>query len=56
MKSILLSILSFLLYTGANSQTIKGKLIDNKSEPLIGATVFVEGTKSGAQTDLNGDM
>ena len=55
MKSILLSILSFLLYTGANSQTIKGKLIDNKSEPLIGATVFVEGTKSGAQTDLNGD-
>ncbi len=55
MKSTLLSIFCFFLLAGAYAQTVKGKLTDNKSEALIGATVFVEGTKSGAQTDANGD-
>ncbi|MFY8190603.1 MAG: SusC/RagA family TonB-linked outer membrane protein, partial [Bacteroidia bacterium] len=55
MRTTLLSIFVFFLTLGSQAQTIKGKLTDSKSEPLIGATVIVEGTKSGAQTDLNGD-
>ena len=55
MKSTLLSIFCFFLYTGVYAQTVKGKLTDIKSEPIIGATVFIEGTKKGAQTDANGD-
>lgn len=55
MRTTLLSIFVFFLTLGAQAQTIKGKLTDSKSEPLIGATVIVEGTKSGAQTDLNGE-
>lgn len=55
MKSTLLSIFCFFLYTGLYAQTVKGKLTDIKSEPIIGATVFIEGTKKGAQTDVNGD-
>lgn len=55
MKSTLLSIFCFFLFAGAYAQTVKGKLTDINSEPIIGATVFVEGTKKGAQTDVNGD-
>jgi TonB-linked SusC/RagA family outer membrane protein len=55
MKTTLLTIFGFFLTLSVHAQSIKGKLTDSKSEPLIGATVLVEGTKSGAQTDLNGD-
>lgn len=35
---------------------IVGKLVDSQSgEPLIGASVFIEGTTMGAQTDLDGN-
>ncbi len=35
--------------------TISGKLLDTRTgEPLIGATVMVEGTQLGAQSDLDG--
>lgn len=55
MRSTLLIFLFVFLSAGAFAQTVKGKLTDSKSEALIGATVFVEGTKSGAQTDVNGE-
>jgi len=54
MKTTLLSFVVFLFFTAANAQSVKGRLTDIKNEPLIGATVLVEGTKSGAQTDING--
>ncbi len=56
MRTILLSIFGFFLALGVQAQSIKGKLTDSKSEPLIGATVIVEGTKSGAQTDIEGQF
>lgn len=37
-----------------NAQTIKGKVVDENGEPLIGAAVKVIGTGTGAITDLNG--
>jgi TonB-linked SusC/RagA family outer membrane protein len=40
-----------------NRTVIKGRVLDNKEEPLIGATVMVKGfTKSGTITDINGQF
>lgn len=55
MRIILLTIFTTLMAGITYGQTIKGKVTDSKSDGLIGATVFVEGTQKGAQTDLNGD-
>lgn len=40
-------------FTYAQS-TVRGKLVDTKGEPLIGATVLVEGTTTGTITDIDG--
>ncbi len=37
-----------------NSRTIKGTVVDEKGEPLPGASILVEGTQTGATTDLDG--
>ena len=55
MRITLLAIFFCMFGLLAKSQSIKGRLIDAKNEPLIGATVFLESTKQGAQTDLNGN-
>lgn len=36
------------------SRTITGKVLDEEGEPLIGATVFLKGSKNGVITDLDG--
>ncbi len=36
--------------------TIKGKITDDKGQPLEGATVYVKGTNSGARSDANGNF
>jgi len=38
----------------AQTQAIQGTIVDEKGEPVIGATVKVEGTKIAAITDING--
>lgn len=38
----------------AQSKTIKGSVIDEMGEPLMGASVLVSGTKTGTTTDLDG--
>jgi len=41
----------------AQGGTIKGKILDAEtSEPLIGASVFIEGTLKGASADLDGNF
>lgn len=35
-------------------ETIRGKVLDEKGEPITGATVMVKGTRVGATTDVNG--
>ena len=38
------------------AKTVKGTVVDENGEPLIGVTVKVVGTNNGAVTDINGDF
>jgi len=38
------------------SGTVKGQIVDENGEPIIGATVMLKGTSKGAITDLNGNF
>ena len=38
------------------NQAVKGQVLDNNGDPIIGATVKVEGTKNAAVTDLDGNF
>ncbi len=40
----------------AQSGTVRGKILDDKGEPVIGATIRVKGTSKGTVTDLNGNF
>ncbi len=40
----------------AQTLTIKGTVVDVSSEPIIGASVLVEGTTNGSVTDLDGNF
>ena len=37
-------------------KSITGKIVDDKGEPIIGATVVVKGTTNGAITDIDGNF
>ena len=52
---LILSILS-LFSLSALAQSVKGIVKDTAGEPIIGATVKVVGTASGAVTDINGQF
>ena len=41
-------------FTALSAQTISGTITDSSGEPLIGASVLVEGTTTGTVTDLDG--
>lgn len=51
--SVLLLLMPFLLSAQAKSQ-FTGTVVDKDGEPIIGASVFVQGTQNGAITDLDG--
>lgn len=56
-RKVLLSTLFLILhFTVAVAQqvTISGQVLDEKSEPLIGATINIEGTTNAVITDLEG--
>lgn len=56
-RKVLLSTLFLILhFTVALAQqvTISGQVLDEKSEPLIGATINIEGTTNAVITDLEG--
>lgn len=38
------------------AKTVKGTVVDNLGEPVIGASVKVVGTTTGAVTDLDGNF
>ena len=44
-----------LISFSATAQTIQGKVTDEKNEPLVGASVVIEGTSKGTLTDFNGN-
>lgn len=54
--SVFLFFLAFQANVYSQSGTIKGKILDAKTnEPLIGASVLIEGTTNGAAADLDGN-
>jgi hypothetical protein len=56
-KFYLLLISFFIVQLGfAQNNTIKGIVVDKVNEPVIGATVIVDGTSHGAMTDVNGEF
>ena len=57
MKKLLTLLVALLLTGFAYGQgSIKGKVVDNTGEPLIGASVYLEGTSVGTITDVNGNF
>ncbi len=40
----------------AQSDTIKGKVIDENGKPVVGATLLIKGTKIGTSTDKDGNF
>ncbi len=54
-KKIIPMLLMLLMATGALAQTtVVGTVLDENSEPVVGATVLATGTNVGAITDLEG--
>jgi len=51
---LLMWTLSLCLY--AQELTVRGVVVDTKGEPLVGATVQVEGTYTGTVTDMDGNF
>lgn len=51
--SLLLLYLSFGT-VGAYADTVRGTVVDDTGEPLIGVTVLLQGTSQGVATDFDG--
>lgn len=45
-----------LQYAAAQQLNVKGTVTDPSGEPVIGASVIVEGTKTGTSTDIDGNF
>lgn len=45
-----------LAYAQAQTITVKGQVVDDMGEPLMGATIKVKGTANGTVTDLDGNF
>ena len=59
LKQIRIALVSILLFFAASlsAQTVKGTVIDNTGEPVIGASVFEQGVQSnGVATDIDGNF
>lgn len=54
LSKLVLWCLFVLMGLGASAQTVQGTVTDEKNEPLIGASVLLEGSNKGAITDDNG--
>lgn len=53
--SILLALSSLVLNAETTTRLVKGTVVDETGEPLIGATVKVEGTKLATATNIDGE-
>ena len=53
---LLLLLLLFPSGAFAQQQMIKGQVVDDKGETIIGATVMVKGTQEGTLTDIDGNF
>lgn len=57
-QRLIISCLSLLLAATVFAQdiTVKGTVVDDTGEPIIGATVMVDGTNQGTPTDIDGNF
>ena len=53
---LLMMLLLFPSGAFAQQQMIKGQVVDDKGETIIGATVMVKGAKEGTLTDIDGNF
>ncbi len=53
-KTFAVLFLLLMIPLGMNAQKVTGTVIDESGEPVIGAAVQVQGTRTGDVTDLNG--
>lgn len=53
---LLMLLLLFPLGVFAQQKIIKGQVLDDRGEPVIGATVMVKGTSGGTITDMDGNF
>ena len=54
MKNFLILTLLLLAFVSNAQQTISGTVVDEKSKPIAGANVFIDGTYDGTSTDEKG--
>lgn len=52
--SVLLMLFMLAISATLTAQNVKGKISDEKGEPLVGVSVVVKGTTTGGITDFNG--
>ncbi|MBK8878840.1 MAG: carboxypeptidase-like regulatory domain-containing protein [Haliscomenobacter sp.] len=52
--SLVLTLLLFSMAQLLAQRIITGKVMDTNNEPLIGASIFVQGTTIGTVTDVDG--
>ena len=55
-KSLVVLFLLCMIPLGMSAQTVKGTVSDEAGEPIIGATVKVQGTNDATVTDFNGNF
>ena len=55
MRVTLMLLFTFMV-TAISAQSVKGVVLDSNGDPVIGATIKVDGTGTGAVTDLNGNF
>ncbi len=53
---VIMLMLCVVLPVHAQNITVSGTVEDSSGEPLIGASILVEGTKDGASTDIDGNF
>ena len=52
----LIGILSCCVAFAQGQRTVKGKVVDQNGEPVVGAVVFIKGTTNGTATELDGSF
>ncbi len=52
---LLMTALMFLSAMAQNNITVRGRITDEKSQPVVGASIVVKGTANGTTTNNNGE-
>ncbi len=53
-RKLLVLLVGIFIASASFAQSIKGKIEDEKKQPIVGATVIIDGTKKGGYTDAQG--